>query len=76
MIKKITRISLIVIFAIGITLNGTAQTLEKITKRGELRVGMSANQPPFTMKANDGSVIGYEVDLATMLAQVMGVKLT
>ena len=76
MIKKITRITLIIVFAVGISLSGTAQTLKKIAERGELRVGMTANQPPFTMKATDGSVIGYEVDLATMLAEVMDVKLT
>lgn len=66
---------MIATFTIAIIFSVTAQTLDKITQRGELRVGMSANQPPFTMKANDGSVIGYEVDLAAMLAEVMGVKL-
>ncbi len=76
MIKKITRIALIIVFAVGISFSGTAQTLKKIAERGELRVGMTANQPPFTMKATDGSVIGYEVDLAIMLAEVMNVKLT
>jgi len=75
MIKKITRITLIIVFVVGISLSGSAQTLKKIAQRGELRVGMTANQPPFTMKATDGSVIGYEVDLATMLAMAMNVKL-
>ncbi len=75
MIKKITRITLIIVFTVSISFGGIAQTLQKISQRGELRVGMTANQPPFTMKAIDGSVIGYEVDLAIMLAEVMGVKL-
>jgi ABC-type amino acid transport substrate-binding protein len=60
-----------------VTLTLHAQkTLERIEKNGELRVGMTASQPPYTMKANDGSVIGYEVDLATMFAESMGAKLT
>ena len=76
MIKKILQITLIAVFAIAISINGFAQkTLKKIAERGELRVGMTANQPPFTMKAIDGSVIGYEADLAGMLAASMGVKL-
>ena len=76
MIRKITRVVWIVVLAFSITVNGYAQdVIKKIKERGELRVGMTANQPPFTMKANDGSVIGYEVDLAIMLAEVMGVKL-
>ena len=77
MIKKILSITLIAVFAIAFSINGFAQeTLKKVAERGELRVGMTANQPPFTMKAKDGSVIGYEADLANMLAAAMGVKLT
>lgn len=77
MIKKILQITIIAVFAIAFSFNGFAQkTLKKIAERGELRVGMTANQPPFTMKAKDGSIIGYEVDLAEMLAASMNVKLT
>ena len=77
MIRKILSITLIAVFAMAISINGFAQeTLKKVAERGELRVGMTANQPPFTMKAKDGSVIGYEADLANMLAAAMGVKLT
>ena len=54
----------------------TQTTLEHIAKSGELRVGMTASQPPYSMKAKDGSIIGYEVDLAKMFAGSMGVKLT
>ena len=76
MIRKILSITLIAVFAIAISLDGFAQeTLKKVAERGELRVGMTANQPPFTMKAKDGSVIGYEADLANMLAAAMNVKL-
>jgi len=75
MIKRITRITLIIVFTVSMSLGGIAQTIKKISERGELRVGMTGNQPPFTMKALDGSVIGYEADLAAMLAGVMGVEL-
>ncbi len=76
MIKKFIKITFIAIIAITVSVNGFAQqTLKKIADRGELRVGMTANQPPFTMKAKDGSVIGYEADLAAMLAASMGVEL-
>lgn len=76
MTKKIYKIAFIAIITISISFNGFAQkTLKNITQRGELRVGMTATQPPFCMKAKDGTTIGYEVDLATMLAESMGVKL-
>lgn len=53
-----------------------SSVLSGIVEKGELRVGMSGGQPPFTVKSKDGSLIGYEVDLAKLLANAMGVKLT
>lgn len=51
------------------------QVLSTIVKKGEIRVGMTGTQPPFSMKSKSGELIGYEVDLATALAKNMGVKL-
>jgi len=52
------------------------QILSSIVKKGEIRVGMTGNQPPYSMKSKTGDLIGYEVDLANALATNMGVKLT
>ncbi len=49
--------------------------LARIAKQGELRVGMSASQPPLNMKSKTGEIIGLEADLATVLAAAMGVEL-
>ena len=49
--------------------------LSRIVKNGELRVGMSGNQPPFTVKSKAGKLIGFEVDVANMLAGAMNVEL-
>ena len=49
--------------------------LARIVKAGELRVGMSGDQPPLNFKSNLGEMMGLEVDLARALAEVMGVKL-
>ncbi|MEQ9591138.1 MAG: transporter substrate-binding domain-containing protein [Cyclobacteriaceae bacterium] len=55
----------------------TAQTiLNRIEKSGELRVGTSGTQPPFSMESTTGELMGYEIEIATRLAQEMGVKLT
>ncbi len=51
------------------------QVLSAIVKKGEIRVGMTGNQPPYSMKSKTGELIGYEVDLANALATNMGVKL-
>jgi len=53
----------------------TQQVLSTIVKKGEIRIGMTGKQPPFSMKSKSGELIGYEVDLANALAKSMGVKL-
>jgi polar amino acid transport system substrate-binding protein len=51
-----------------------APVLSRIVESGTFRVGMSGNQPPFSVISKSGSLIGYEVDLANLLADAMGVK--
>jgi len=51
------------------------KVLDKILKNGELRVGTSGNQPPFTMKAKDGQLMGYEIELAKLLTDALEIKL-
>jgi len=51
------------------------KVLSSILKKGEIRIGTTGNQPPFSMKSKTGELIGYEIDLAKALAKNMGVKL-
>jgi polar amino acid transport system substrate-binding protein len=46
--------------------------LQRIIDSGELRVGLSGNQPPLNMADKNGEIIGLEVDLMKSLAQSMG----
>jgi polar amino acid transport system substrate-binding protein len=48
-------------------------TIEQVVKRGVLRVGMSTFVP-WAMTDKAGKLVGFEVDVATRLAQDMGVK--
>ncbi len=47
--------------------------VEQIMKRGILKVGMSTFVP-WAMKDKTGKLIGFEIDMATRLAEDMGVK--
>jgi polar amino acid transport system substrate-binding protein len=49
-----------------------AGSLEKIVRSGKLRIGFSTFVP-WAMKDKTGTFIGYEIDVATRLAQDMGV---
>lgn len=75
--RLLVTVSLLFLFALaGVTGESrAASSLQRIVDRGELRVGTSGTQPPFSMKARDGSLIGFEIDLASMLAQAMKVEL-
>ena len=68
---------LVVVFVLFLSLSAAeAQSkLSKITKSGVIKVGMTGNQPPFSMQAKDGSLMGFEVDLAELLAESMNLKL-
>ena len=52
----------------------TGATLDRIVERGEIRIGMTGNQPPLSMKSKSGTLIGFEVDLANLLGQAMEVE--
>jgi len=56
---------------------GVAQTstLSRISQRGELVLGTSGNMPPMTEARADGKVVGFDVDLARLMATGMNVKL-
>lgn len=51
------------------------EVIDNIMKNGELRVGMTGTQPPYSIESEDGDLIGYEVDLANLLAEALGVEL-
>jgi polar amino acid transport system substrate-binding protein len=66
------------LFAAGETIAQTAPVagesmLEQVMKRGVLRVGMSTFVP-WAMQDKAGNFIGFEIDVASRLAQEMGVK--
>jgi polar amino acid transport system substrate-binding protein len=48
-------------------------TIEKVLKRGMLRVGMSTFVP-WAMRDKNGKLIGFEIEVATRLAKDMNVK--
>ena len=53
-----------------------AQVLQRILDSGELRVGVSGNQPPFNTKNRSGELMGLEIDLANMFAAAFGVDVS
>lgn len=51
-----------------------ADPLHEIIASGSLRIGLSGDQPPFSMKNRDGETIGLDVDLGSALAAALGLE--
>ena len=76
--KKLSILCLsVLILSLGLAPAATAADagLATIVETGKLRVGTSGAQPPFTMVSKSGDLIGFEIDLAKLLANAMDVEL-
>ncbi|MBW2468395.1 MAG: transporter substrate-binding domain-containing protein [Deltaproteobacteria bacterium] len=81
--KKALLLSLVALFAAGFMLSTSVlgadielakkSTIEKILKRGELRVGFESGYVPFEMTDKKGNFIGFDMDYARRMAKEMGV---
>ena len=65
---------------VGVALAGdatrVAPVLDRILAKKELVVGTAADMPPLNMTLKDGKIVGLEVDIATLMANSIEVKLT
>src|SRR5690606_22087944 len=59
---------------LGLSSAAGAGTLDDILKRGELRVAVQTQGPPFSMMNKKAERTGSSVELAKLMAKEMGVK--
>ena len=50
-------------------------TIQSIQKAGKLRVGMEPGYMPFEMQNKESKIVGFDVDMAKLMAKEMGVEL-
>ena len=55
---------------------GYATTLEDIVAKGELVIGLDDTFAPMGFRETDGTLVGFDIDLATAVCDVLGVKAT
>ena len=65
-------VSLLLLMVVNIAAAGKA--MDSILKKGELLVGITGTQPPLNATNKDGKIIGYDADIARLIAMNMGVK--
>jgi polar amino acid transport system substrate-binding protein len=67
-------LALSLVFLFGITTAVSADVLQEIQKRGELRIAVQTQGPPFSFVDKAGNRTGSSVEFCKMMAQEMGVK--
>jgi len=73
--RRMFRVALVLIASFLVIGQVSAQvTLKSIQKKGEITIGMTGVQPPYSLESIDGELMGFEVDLAQILAQAMHVE--
>lgn len=81
--KRYTFITVFVLSAFMLALPASAadnslaekSTLQSIVKAGKLRVGLEPGYMPFEMQNKESKVVGFDVDMAKLMARAMGVEL-
>lgn len=63
------------LFAAGSCAAPATDPLQQIKARGELRVGLETGYMPFEMLDKSGELVGFDIDLARLMARKLGVKL-
>lgn len=53
----------------------SSDTLQQVISKGTLRVAVLPDFPPSSVKKPSGDIVGYEPDIAALLAKSLGVKL-
>lgn len=71
---KLSPILLLLVFMVGLVGMAQADTLEEIIQRGELRVAVQTQGPPFSFVDKHGQRTGSSVEFCRLMAEEMGVK--
>ena len=54
--------------------NNDVRVLDAARARGRLRVGFIASQPPYSFFNNHGELVGFDVEMASVLARELGLE--
>lgn len=74
--KKLGAVLMTLSLVLGMAAALQADTLEEIIQRGELRVAVQTQGPPFSFMDKNGARTGSSVEFCKLMAQEMGVKVT
>ena len=71
--RRMILIALVMLMICALPGLASASLLDTIQQRGKLIVGIQTSAPPASMVNDRGEIVGFEVDLAKMIARKLGV---
>ena len=72
--KSIVWVVMLVLLLSVVNVAVAGKAMDRILKKGELVVGTTGTQPPLNVADKNGKIIGYDADIARLIAINMGVK--
>lgn len=72
--KAVVVILVSVLASMVVNIAAAGPVMDRILQKGELLVGTTGTQPPLNATTRDGKIIGFDADLAKLIALNMGVK--
>jgi polar amino acid transport system substrate-binding protein len=60
---------------LALSLPAMADKLDDVKARGQLVIGVAEASPPFSFRAGERGIVGYDVDLSAQVAKRLGVSL-
>ena len=72
--KTVVVILVSVLAFMVVNIAAAGPVMDRILKKGELVVGTTGTQPPLNATTRDGKIIGFDADIARLIARNMGVK--
>src|SRR5450631_4211263 len=72
--SRIAAIAIVALLSVYATGGAAAGSLDQIRERGVLVVGVKGDYQPFGFHDGAGAIVGFEPDLASEIAQNLGVK--
>jgi len=73
-VLSILFIVFITITAISCSEKAKESSLDRIQKAGKIRIGLTPDYMPFEILDKSGAIMGFDIDIAILLAEAMGVS--
>jgi polar amino acid transport system substrate-binding protein len=73
--KAVVLLLVATMLLVAVNTASAGKTMDSILNKGELVVGITGTQPPLNVTNKDGKIIGYDADIAKLIAMNLGVTL-